>query len=54
MADRRGIEIDYRPRCGGVWLDRGEDKIIARNTSFESPRRVSAQQMARDRRDEQW
>lgn len=31
MAERHGIEIDYCPRCRGVWLDRGElDKIIAR------------------------
>ena len=29
MADRQGVEIDYCPRCRGVWLDRGElDKII--------------------------
>ncbi|RPJ51682.1 MAG: hypothetical protein EHM23_33805 [Acidobacteria bacterium] len=24
MAERQGIEIDYRPKCRGVWLDRGE------------------------------
>jgi Zn-finger nucleic acid-binding protein len=31
MADRQGIEIDYCPKCRGVWLDRGElDKIIER------------------------
>jgi Zn-finger nucleic acid-binding protein len=31
MADRGGVEIDYCPRCRGVWLDRGElDKIIER------------------------
>jgi uncharacterized protein len=31
MTDRQGIEIDYCPRCRGVWLDRGElDKIIER------------------------
>ena len=29
MADRHGVEIDYCPKCRGVWLDRGElDKII--------------------------
>ena len=29
MADRSGVEIDYCPKCRGVWLDRGElDKII--------------------------
>ena len=32
MADRSGIEIDYCPKCRGVWLDRGElDKIIERS-----------------------
>lgn len=31
LADRQGIEIDYCPRCRGVWLDRGElDKLIER------------------------
>jgi len=31
MSDRNGVEIDYCPRCRGVWLDRGElDKIIER------------------------
>ena len=29
MTDRLGVEIDYCPKCRGVWLDRGElDKII--------------------------
>lgn len=32
MADRNGVEIDYCPKCRGVWLDRGElDKIIERS-----------------------
>jgi uncharacterized protein len=36
MADRQGIEIDYCPKCRGVWLDRGElDKLIER--SFNPP-----------------
>jgi Zn-finger nucleic acid-binding protein len=31
--ERSGIEIDYCPKCRGVWLDRGElDKIIERST----------------------
>lgn len=34
MADRSGVEIDYRPKCRGVWLDRGDlDKIIDRSAS---------------------
>ena len=36
MADRSGIEIDYCPKCRGVWLDRGElDKIIDRAGQFD-------------------
>jgi len=34
MSERQGIEIDYCPRCRGVWLDRGElDKIIERSAA---------------------
>lgn len=37
MSERSGIEIDYCPRCRGVWLDRGElDKIIERSTNQSS------------------
>ncbi|MDA8096752.1 MAG: hypothetical protein C4575_01135 [Desulforudis sp.] len=38
MTDRQGVEIDYCPKCRGVWLDRGElDKIVerAQPASFE-------------------
>jgi len=29
MSERQGVEIDYCPKCRGVWLDRGElDKIL--------------------------
>jgi len=32
MTSRQDIEIDYCPKCRGVWLDRGElDKIIERS-----------------------
>jgi uncharacterized protein len=31
MSERQTVEIDYCPKCRGVWLDRGElDKIIER------------------------
>lgn len=37
MSERQGIEIDYCPKCRGVWLDRGElDKIIARSMAEEA------------------
>jgi Zn-finger nucleic acid-binding protein len=30
MSERAGVEIDYCPKCRGIWLDRGElDKILA-------------------------
>lgn len=32
MTERNGVEIDYCPKCRGVWLDRGElNKIIERS-----------------------
>jgi Zn-finger nucleic acid-binding protein len=35
MTDRQGVEIDYCPKCRGVWLDRGElDKIIERSATY--------------------
>ena len=34
MSERQGVEIDYCPRCRGVWLDRGElDKILERSAA---------------------
>ncbi|MET3793954.1 MULTISPECIES: zf-TFIIB domain-containing protein [Alphaproteobacteria] len=39
MTDRQGVEIDYCPKCRGVWLDRGElDKIIEK-TAPAAPQR---------------
>ena len=38
MTDRSGVEIDYCPKCRGVWLDRGElDKIIDRAAQTATP-----------------
>jgi hypothetical protein len=38
MSERQKIEIDYCPKCRGVWLDRGElDKIIERSTPAGPP-----------------
>ena len=29
ISERKGVEIDYCPKCRGIWLDRGElDKLI--------------------------
>lgn len=52
MAERQGTEIDYCPKCRGVWLDRGElDKIIEKSLAAEAPRGV--QEHREQRRDEQ-
>jgi Zn-finger nucleic acid-binding protein len=38
IADRQGIEIDFCPKCRGVWLDRGElDKVLERSARFIAP-----------------
>ncbi len=40
MSERQNIEIDYCPKCRGVWLDRGElDKIIERSAADAAPGR---------------
>ncbi len=34
MTERQNVEIDYCPKCRGVWLDRGElDKIIEKSAA---------------------
>lgn len=54
MADRSGVEIDYCPKCRGVWLDRGElDKIIERSApQAPAPVREVREVRHEDRRDE--
>lgn len=54
MTERQGIEIDYCPRCRGVWLDRGElDRLIERAAGEErgkpSPRSETPSTAARGR-----
>jgi len=40
ISEKQGIEIDYCPKCRGIWLDRGElEKIIERSNSFQSENR---------------
>ena len=37
MTERKDVEIDYCPKCRGVWLDRGElDKIIEKSAAHEA------------------
>jgi Zn-finger nucleic acid-binding protein len=42
MTERSGIEIDYCPRCRGIWLDRGELDRLLEKASQE----VASQQPA--------
>jgi|TARA_R110000737_G_scaffold273738_1_gene280561 uncharacterized protein len=52
MTERQGVEIDYCPKCRGIWLDRGElDKIIDRSAEDlmpEQPVRVAPNRDPRD------
>jgi len=47
MTERQTVEIDYCPKCRGVWLDRGElDKIIERAVTQDAPPQQAAVQPA--------
>lgn len=56
MSERGGVEIDYCPKCRGIWLDRGElEKLIEREAQvygavdFDSdPRHVARTKAKRD------
>lgn len=52
MSERQGVEVDYCPKCRGVWLDRGKlDKIIERSPEGTSAGRLpEAEDRNRDRR----
>ncbi len=50
MTERQGVEIDYCPKCRGVWLDKGElDKIIEKSSSAESSQQLKSQDEKRNR-----
>lgn len=37
MSERQNIEIDYCPKCRGVWLDRGElEKLLSAARALEA------------------
>lgn len=51
MTERQGVEIDYCPKCRGVWLDRGElDKIIERSGAMDGDRNERLDEDADDYR----
>ncbi len=53
ITERQDVEIDFCPKCRGVWLDRGElDKIIERSTSEMPSRSYPGQQD--DRHDQRY
>jgi Zn-finger nucleic acid-binding protein len=53
MSERQGVEIDYCPKCRGVWLDKGElDKIIEKSTAAESSQQLKQNESNRDRRND--
>lgn len=66
IAERSGVEIDYCPKCRGVWLDRGElDKIIDRAATVipapaapqpeaHRPEHYRDEDRFRDRDDDDW
>jgi uncharacterized protein len=56
MSERQGIEIDYCPKCRGVWLDRGElDKIVERSAAQENEAaRLGAQNWERQHPQKPW
>ncbi|MFA7319602.1 MAG: zf-TFIIB domain-containing protein [Parcubacteria group bacterium] len=54
MMERQGVEIDYCPKCRGVWLDRGElDKVIEKSTvgaPVSTPERHQGMPVSNDQR----
>ncbi len=52
MTERQGVEIDYCPKCRGVWLNRGElDKIIERSTPAVELKEPGGDHLRRDLRE---
>jgi len=51
MSERQGVEIDYCPKCRGVWLDKGElDKIIEKSAAAESNQHLKQSDEKRNQR----
>ncbi len=44
LAEKQGVEIDYCPKCRGIWLDRGElEKIIEKSNQFDQAQYTNKQ-----------
>ncbi len=53
MAERQGVEIDYCPKCRGVWLDKGElDKILEKSAAAESTQQLKQNDKKRNQLDD--
>ena len=53
ITDRQGIEVDFCPRCRGVWLDRGElDKLIDRTSGMGYPQGWEHEHRGYERRED--
>jgi Zn-finger nucleic acid-binding protein len=52
MSERQGAEIDYCPKCRGIWMDRGKlEKMIERAAGFGQAQIASAADPNGHRRD---
>lgn len=50
MTERQGVEIDYCPKCRGIWLDKGElDKIIEKSASSQSSQELKENEKKKNR-----
>jgi len=53
LSEKQGIEIDYCPKCRGIWLDRGElDKIVEKSTNAEDNFRLKERNTNTNYRDD--
>jgi Zn-finger nucleic acid-binding protein len=53
MTERQGVEIDYCPKCRGVWLDKGElDKIIEKSAGEQLSQQKQYDERIKNRRDD--
>jgi uncharacterized protein len=53
LSEKQGIEIDYCPKCRGIWLDRGElDKIVEKSANAEDNFRLKERNTNTNYRDD--
>ena len=55
-VEREGVEIDYCPQCGGIWLDQGELNQLIRREAMDAIQRGQDALLAarRDREYDNW